>query len=330
VTDPDLGADPVPTEEWVLAYLHARPAMREHLRDALRHAQSHPGAFDHWTSRVFRRHLDRMVMDGLLDRLSGGRYIFRDFPAALRGYLRYEGELRQVRETRDRAPLSPAAEIVAPVGVPRDLFSEVIGYDSVKRQILMALSAKEPVHVLLHGPPATAKSLFMEGLATLPGAVYRFADAIRRAGLRRYLIDEKPPYLVIDELEKFGEDEDTALLEFMERQRVSMMVTGQNRDEAVTIRVFAAANKTEKMRPELLSRFHRIPLKEYTKEEFRMVAREYLRKRGTAADVAAVVADGVADRTRDIRDCRRIAAMSRTEGDVVFLLNQLGREARVV
>lgn len=324
IPDP-LGPSPDPTEQSVLGYFHSHPASVQPVREALRWALRHPQPFSWWQARVLARALDRLVLDGLLDRVEGGRYRFRDEQATLRALVRYSGEVQTVREQALTGGPAPPV----PVGAPADLFSEIIGYDSPKRQILMALAAPEPVHVLLHGPPATAKSLFLEGLATLPGAVYRFADAVRRAGLRRYLIDEKPPYLVLDEIEKFGEDEDTALLEFMERQRVSMMVTGANRDEAVNIRVFAAANKIEKLRPELVSRFHRIQLREYTTEEFRMVAREYLKKRGIGAHMAAAIADGVAERTRDIRDCRRIGQMSRTTDDAAFLLQQLGREAQV-
>lgn len=175
----------------------------------------------------------------------------------------------------------------------------------------------------------TAKSLFLEGLATLPGAVYRFGDAISRAGIRRLLMDEKPPWLIVDELDKLSPEDDTAMLEFMERQRVSMTVTGINRDEAINIRVFAAANKTNRVRPELLSRFHRIRLRDYTEEEFRAVARAYLKKRGVPVDMATLIADAVGARTRDIRDCRRIASMARSASDAEFLIQELGKEARV-
>jgi holliday junction DNA helicase RuvB len=324
IPDP-LGPAFVPDEESTLRYFHAHPAAVPWVRDALRWALPHPRPFRWWEAKVPGRALDRLVLDGLLDRREGPCYEFRDAQACLRALVRYAGEVQTVRERALQGGPAPPV----PVGAPADLFSEIIGYDSVKRQVLMALAAPEPVHVLLHGPPATAKSLFLEGLATLPGAVYRFADAVRKAGLRRYLIQEKPPYLVLDEIEKFSEDEDTALLEFMERQRVSMMVTGASRDEAINIRVFAAANRIERLRPELVSRFHRIVLREYTVEEFRMVARQYLVKRGVGAHMAAAIADGVAERTRDIRDCRRIGSMSRTREDADFLLNQLGREAQV-
>ena len=230
------------------------------------------------------------------------------------------GAVRAARAERRRR----AARRRAP-----DLFGEVVGFEGPKRQLLLALAARDPVHVLLTGPPASAKSLFLEGLARLPGAVYRFGDGITRSGLRRYLLEEKVPYLIIDEIEKFREDEDTALLEFMERQRVSMLVTGVSRDEAVNIRVFAAANRIERMRPELLSRFHKVTLPAYSAEEFQMVAYRYLCKRGTSDALARLIAVEVSARSRDIRDARRIGSMARTEADARFLIDQLGKEAKL-
>lgn len=320
-----LGPEPELTEDQLLAYFHGHPSYAAPVRDALRWALRNDRPFAWYEAKVLGRVLDRLTLDGILDRRDGARYTFRSLAPTVQAIVRYYAERRRALEPVPEG----VSDVRLPAGAPPALFSEIIGYESPKRQLLMALNAPEPVHVLLHGPPATAKSLFLEGLATLPGAVYRFGDSIRRAGLRRYLIDEKPPYLIIDEIEKFQEDEDTALLEFMERQRVSMMATGANRDEAVNVRVFAAANYIGRMRPELISRFHRITLKEYTVEEFRMVAQQYLVKKGTPAALAGMIAEGVADRSRDIRDCRRIASMSRTAADAAFLISELGREANV-
>ena len=324
MTDPTL-PDERPTEESVLAYLHSRPAMAAPIRDALRWELRHPHPFAWWEAKVWQRVLDRLTVDGIIDRMEGARYRFRDPQAVLRALVRYDAERREARE-RLR---SGAQDVPAPPGAPPDLFGDVVGYPDVKRQLLLALAAPEPIHVLLYGPPATAKSLFLEALATLPGAVYRFCDSVTRAGLRKYLLEDKPPVLLLDELEKFGPDEDTALLEFLERGRISMMKVGANRDDVAVVRVFAAANKIGAVRPELLSRFHRIALREYDRAEFTEVADRYLRRRGRAPEIAHLIAEGVAAKTRDIRDARRIASMSRSPEDVVFLLDQLGREAQV-
>ena len=40
-------------------------------------------------------------------------------------------------------------------------FSSIIGYDDVKKLFNLSLESDNPVHILLVGPPASAKTLFM-------------------------------------------------------------------------------------------------------------------------------------------------------------------------
>ena len=50
-------------------------------------------------------------------------------------------------------------------GEERDkIFEDVVGYDDIKKVFRMALKSDEPIHVLLVGPPASAKTMFLEAL----------------------------------------------------------------------------------------------------------------------------------------------------------------------
>jgi holliday junction DNA helicase RuvB len=40
------------------------------------------------------------------------------------------------------------------------LFKDIIGYDHIKRLFRMALDANSATHILLIGPPASAKTMF--------------------------------------------------------------------------------------------------------------------------------------------------------------------------
>ena len=40
------------------------------------------------------------------------------------------------------------------------LFNDIIGYNDVKRLVRMALDSDEQSHILLSGPPASAKTMF--------------------------------------------------------------------------------------------------------------------------------------------------------------------------
>ena len=41
------------------------------------------------------------------------------------------------------------------------LFESIIGYEDIKKIFKMSLISDKPVHILLVGPPASAKTLFM-------------------------------------------------------------------------------------------------------------------------------------------------------------------------
>ncbi len=47
------------------------------------------------------------------------------------------------------------------IEIPENLFEDIIGHDEVKELLRACLLAEKPVHVLLAGPPALAKTLFL-------------------------------------------------------------------------------------------------------------------------------------------------------------------------
>ena len=42
-----------------------------------------------------------------------------------------------------------------------ELFSTIVGYNDVKKIFALSITSQKPVHILLVGPPASAKTLFM-------------------------------------------------------------------------------------------------------------------------------------------------------------------------
>jgi stage III sporulation protein SpoIIIAA len=42
------------------------------------------------------------------------------------------------------------------------IFDEIVGYNGIKRTFVRSLDSKEPVHILLVGPPGQAKTLFLK------------------------------------------------------------------------------------------------------------------------------------------------------------------------
>src|SRR5919197_4821733 len=52
-------------------------------------------------------------------------------------------------------------------GQKDDFFDYIIGYYDVKRFLRMSINADEPVHILLIGPPASAKTMFIKSMMKL-------------------------------------------------------------------------------------------------------------------------------------------------------------------
>ena len=45
-----------------------------------------------------------------------------------------------------------------------DFFEYIIGYNDVKKFLRMSIKTEEPVHILLIGPPASAKTMFIKSM----------------------------------------------------------------------------------------------------------------------------------------------------------------------
>jgi Holliday junction DNA helicase RuvB len=161
------------------------------------------------------------------------------------------------------------------------------------------------------------------------------AGASTRAGLRDYIVENVPELMLIDELDKVSNPLDlSVLLTWMESQRlVVTMATKKAHVRCPSVcRVIATANRTQRIPPELLSRFVVVNLKPYTDEEVRAVCINVLtRREGCSEGMARVIADAVVSKlgSRDPRDCVKIARLAKTPEDVDRIVETLrGRRVR--
>jgi len=167
-----------------------------------------------------------------------------------------------------------------PVEIPDDLFDVIELHDDKKRLLMAGLRAEDPVHFLLVGTPASAKSLFLEQLRKLPRAVFIIGSSTTKVGIVDLLFEERPRYLIIDELDKVSDRNDlAALLSLMEGGVVVETKHNRRREGKFDVRVFAGANRIERIPAELLSRFFVLTFSEYTPDEFHRIAMSVLMKR---------------------------------------------------
>jgi Holliday junction DNA helicase RuvB len=95
------------------------------------------------------------------------------------------------------------------------LFENIIGYHNVKRLIEMALESAHNTSILLSGPPASAKTLFLQSLMKLHDFYFIDCSNATKSGVVDCIFDNKPKYLLLDELDKLSRKDQTFLLNLM-------------------------------------------------------------------------------------------------------------------
>ncbi len=199
------------------------------------------------------------------------------------------------------------------IGVTEDIFEDIIGHDDVKELLRACLSAEKPVHVLLTGPPALAKTLFLWDIERIGGelALWLVGSAISKAGLWDMVTERQPKVLLIDELDKVNAADTAALLSIMEGGRLVRAKKGRELDARVDIRVVAATNIDTRLSPELRSRFAIRRLSAYGSLEFTRVVKGVLVSReGIDPEVAEEIALSLNGRSQDVRDAVRVARLA--------------------
>jgi len=201
--------------------------------------------------------------------------------------------------------------------VPEDIFDDIIGHDDVKALLNACLVAEKPVHVLLTGPPALAKTLFLWDIERIAGelGVWLVGSAISKAGLWDLVAERQPKVLMIDELDKVNAADTAALLSIMEGGRLVRAKKGRELDTRVEVRVVAATNIESRLSPELRSRFAIRRLNPYSRDEYLTVVKGVLvRREGISQEIAENIAARLDGRSQDVRDAVRAARLAPTLG----------------
>jgi Holliday junction DNA helicase RuvB len=172
--------------------------------------------------------------------------------------------------------------------------------------------------VVLHN---TAKSLFVMEISRLPNSRYALGSSSSKAGIVDFLLEQRPRYLIVDEIERMTSEDQSALLSLMESGIVTRLKKGMREKIKLNTLVFATCNRPERLPPELRSRFLTLHFREYSPDDFRRVVAGVLtRREGVDPELAAYIADRLAGRTRDVRDAVRVARLcnSREEVDAMI------------
>jgi Holliday junction DNA helicase RuvB len=211
-----------------------------------------------------------------------------------------------------------------------DLFDNIIGYEDIKKLFFLSFESQKPIHVLLVGPPASAKTLFMLGCMKLDRSYFTLGTHSTKSGMVDYLFEKRPRYLVIDEIEHMPIKDQTVLLSLMETGIIAETKHMKTRNTQLKTWVFATSNDTNHMLTPLLSRFMVLYFKQYNFENFQDISIHMLGQEGIGRDIAAEVASQVWHKmkSKDIRDCIKIAHLARTKPDVPWIVETIQKYSK--
>lgn len=243
----------------------------------------------------------------------------------LQGILKVNFKSHSSTQYRLNIPIEEAEKVLEPETKPEpekpleDLFSVVIGHEDMRDLFNRAIVADKPVHFLMVGDVATAKSLFLSELARLPGAELVLGGRSTKVGISDVLLDREPNILIIDEIDKCDRDDLSILLSLCQDGLVKETKHGSTRQARLNTKVFCAANTTKGLPPEVLSRFEILRFRRYSEDEARRVMVGVLTMReGVSGDLAEYVAEKVIKelRSQDPREAIRVSRLAKTKEDV--------------
>jgi hypothetical protein len=188
--------------------------------------------------------------------------------------------------------------------------SLIVGFEDIKETLAYSIEARKRIHFLMEGPPACAKSLFLDAVRNIvPTSYMAFGSRTSGRGLSDALFEKKPTILLMDEADKMRHDVFSLTLGLMEAGEIIETKSGNTRGIKLPAMVIAACNSSKKMPAEFLSRFAFHPkFPHYTREEFIDVVRSMLsRVESCPEELSVLIAQQVYDNgLGDVRQARGV------------------------
>jgi replication-associated recombination protein RarA len=213
-------------------------------------------------------------------------------------------------------------------------FSSIWGYSDMKKLLMRAIVSKESISILLCGPPASSKIVFlMEMMKGFDNTCYIDCINTTGAGLVDKLFNNIIQYLLLDEIEKMSRKDQNVLLNVIETGMLIETKISKTRSKQMkNLSVFATTNNVDALSRPLRSRFMEFHLPEYTFDQFCEISRRLLSKRfGHSNQVADEIAKAVwneLDR-KDIRDVLAIAKLVHSIENVSWLVQTFKKYGRI-
>ncbi len=193
----------------------------------------------------------------------------------------------------------------------KEFFSKIYGIDDIKENIYRVLLAKEQVNVLLIGPPATSKTLFMEQIQEKCNDVCYFdASNTTAAGFLEYInLHQKAKVLIIDEVDKLGKSDLNSLLGLLNNGRIVKNLKKETYNFSMNCKIFATSNSNTKLTKPMRSRFQEYLLQEYSDDEYIEVVKFCLSEKITEITAEIIAKILLIHQRKDVRAAISISSL---------------------
>lgn len=203
-------------------------------------------------------------------------------------------------------------------------FSSIVGYTDLKKLLMKSILSKEPVHIMLTGPPSTSKTVFLlDMLNRLDNAYFIDATGTSGPGMIDHLFTSNTKVLLIDEIDKLKKSDQAVLLNVMETGIASETKSkGKTRQKKLRVSVYATSNEVERLSAALRSRFMEFHLRGYNFQEFLEISCRLLKEQYKLdAALSEKIADSVWNKikSRNIRDVLRMGKLTSASSDIEWL-----------
>jgi replication-associated recombination protein RarA len=191
-------------------------------------------------------------------------------------------------------------------------FADIEGYEDVKDIVRRALDSDDSYNLLFTGPPASAKTLFLMGIMDREKNSVYFDGSNTTNRMLEVLDEERPHVVCIDELDKMPKPFQNKLLNLLESGRIRVDQKNlQLNFELENLKMFATSNDISRLSKPLQSRFRRLHLPKYTKQQFLDVAIKVCPR--LAEETALMIGDEVWNMKGDVRDIISIGKLVRED-----------------
>jgi MoxR-like ATPase len=214
------------------------------------------------------------------------------------------------------------------------VFQDIEGYNDIKKLMMRCIVSSEPTHVILDGPPASGKTIFLLSMEKELHNAY-FVDCTNATGpgMVDYLFSHNVKYLLLDEVEKMSKRDQNVLLNLMETGILMSTKVKKTYQKKMNVSVFATTNDIDSLSKPFRSRFLEFSLPEYTFEEFERLSIKLLGQRyGHSPELSRKAASAVWNimKSKDCRDILQVGKLSRNISDVDFIVTTLKKYNRKV